>query len=388
MRKNFFKKNIKELVKRIRIFYTVYYFIGTTFINILKLFIKTDNYLILFVSFGGRYMNDSPKMIYDAMILDERFTKYKLVWAFTEPKTYDNVFKVKIDSLRYYITALKARCWITNVMIERALGFKGKNTFYFHTTHGTLPKLTGNHVKQKHIFYSKHPFQFDLSCAQSHIEAQLQEEMYNLTPEKIIISGYPKNDALCNKSDKYIKNIRVKFNISDEKYVILYAPTFREKISNNTEKINFNKWKKILGNDFIVLLRTHPVYSENYVFNDLDGFIIDVSKYPDNNDLMIASDLLISDYSAIIFEYVVLNKPVLCFAYDYDDYIKTRGLYFDVRDEIFGGHLNEEELLEYIRNKDFNESMKKTLELRKKYVSEYGHATKICVDAIYEQIKE
>ena len=104
--------------------------------------------------------------------------------------------------------------------------------------------------------------------------------------------------------------------------------------------------------------------------------------------LMIASDLLISDYSAIIFEYVVLNKPVLCFAYDYDDYIKTRGLYFDVRDEIFGGHLNEEELLEYIRNKDFNESMKKTLELRKKYVSEYGHATKICVDAIYEQIKE
>lgn len=100
-------------------------------INIMKLFLKTDDKLILFVSYGGRHFSDSPKVIYDAMKQDKRFESYKLIWAFVEPNKYDVEGKIKIDSWKYYKYALKSRCWITNVMVERALNFKGINTYYF-----------------------------------------------------------------------------------------------------------------------------------------------------------------------------------------------------------------------------------------------------------------
>ena len=90
--------------------------------------------------------------------------------------------------------------------------------------------------------------------------------------------------------------------------------------------IHFDEWRKVLGNEYVVLFRAHHQTTKvlGLVYDD---FIRDASTYPAVNDLMIAADLLITDYSAIAFDFSILCKPILCYTYDYEDYLVKRGTY-------------------------------------------------------------
>lgn len=377
--------DIKNILKKNKWIYSVYFLSMSLIIKVLKLFVRTDDHLILFVSYGGRYFNDNPKIIYDAMMVDDRFKGYKLVWAFTNPNSIKiDTPKIKIDSLRYIIMALKARCWVTNVSIERGLNFRGRNTFYFYTTHTVLPKKCGFDCAQR--IFSYYQYNYDCICAQSEVEKNIQMSAYRVRGDQIMISGYPKNDILCNYSKEKRQELRRNLNLPPNKKVILYAPTFRDAIYGSMNcPVNFKKWESVLGSDFVVLFRAHPVVANETSIDSSTGFIYDVSSYIDNADLMIASDILISDYSGIFFEYAVQDKLMFCYAYDYEDYIKTRELYFDIRKELPGGLLDEETLLKHIK-----EPMKEDLELvnqfREKYVTVSGHSTSLCLDKIIAEI--
>lgn len=322
------------------------------------------------------------------MLKDERYKDYKLVWAFLNPDSIEiKTPKVNITSFRYFITALKASCWVTNAVIERGLNFRGKNTFYLHTTHTTLPKLMGHDDKESGSFTLPCEFKYDCSCAQSEKEKQMQKSMFHLRDEQIIVSGLPKNDILCNYSEQARNDIRNRLGIPADKKAILYAPTYRDvKFGAMRCPVDFKHWESLLGKDFIVLFRAHPVVANETKIDSSTGFVFDVSSYPDNMELMIASDILISDYSGMFFEYGVQDKPMYCFAYDYDEYIKVRSLYFDIRDMIPGGHLVEEDLLETIKegiSKGDSALLKK---FKEDYVAVYGNATEICLDVIYKNI--
>lgn len=373
-----------DKIKTNQVLYLVYYFTLSFFVNFIKLFVKTDDKLILFVSYGGRYFNDSPRTIYDYMKTDRRFSDYKLVWAFRNVKEYADVDAVKIDSIKYYITALKARCWITNNMVERALNFKGKKTYYFHTTHVTLPKLMGYDAEKLNNFRSRSKYKYDCSCAQSKYEGKLQLSMFGLKSDQVLLCGYPKNDRLAHVTQVERDNIRNKLGINSNRIVILYAPTYRENnLSEMKSPVDFTRWRNRLGDNYLVLFRAHPVVANVTEFDPDDDFIRDVSAYPDNVELMIASDLLVSDYSGIFFEYAVLNKPMYCFAYDYDEYTKLRPLYFDIRKELPSGEENE--VLEMICNQRSCD-MEMIKHFREKYVTFYGNATKQAVNNIYNNI--
>ena len=93
-------------------------------------FIKTDENLILFVSFMGLSFNDSPKAIYDYLQSHQEYKQYRCVWAFENPEKFPVLEKVKIDTPAYFKTALRAKYWITNTNIERGLRFKKKNQVY------------------------------------------------------------------------------------------------------------------------------------------------------------------------------------------------------------------------------------------------------------------
>ena len=110
------KKKLIVLTKYFKFLYIIYYFIGSLMVNILKLFIKPRNNLIFFISFGGKKFDDSPKVLYEAMLIDSRFDGYNFIWAFQNPDKYiiPRGKKIKTDTISYYITALQARCWITN----------------------------------------------------------------------------------------------------------------------------------------------------------------------------------------------------------------------------------------------------------------------------------
>ena len=150
--------------------------------------------------------------------------------------------------------------------------------------------------------------------------------------------------------------------------------------------IDFKTWETILGKDYLVLFRAHPVVASNTKIDSSSGFILDMSGFPDNNTLMLAADVLISDYSGIFMEFGVQDKPMFCFAYDYDEYCNSRGLFFDIRKELPGGELKELELLDLIKNGDKERIMRQVNAFRQKYISVRGHATEKCVNKIYELI--
>lgn len=383
------KQKIKKIVKNNSFILNAYRILGNTFLSVFRKFLKTDDKLVLFVSYGGRYYNDSPKYMYEYMKNDERFKDYKLVWAFTKPEEHREIpERIKIDTLKYYKTALKARCWITNVVVERGLDFKGINTFYFHTTHVALLKYIGYDAKDTSTVSRKFIYKYDMSCAQSEYEKHLQFGMFGLEDEQVLVCGYPKNDRIANCSKEECARLRKEIGIPKGKKAILYAPTFRDNIDNDAIcPVDFDKWMKILGEDFVILFRAHPILANKLDLSKNEPFVINVTSYPDNVDLMIAADALISDYSGIFFEFGVQDKPMYAFPYDYDEYIKTWGLYVDVRDEIPGGNLAEEQLLEYIKAGETDEMKSKLSQFRCKYIVEYGSATKKAVDAIYDKIK-
>ena len=239
--------------------------------DIQQLFIHTNNNLILFVCYGGRHYSDSTRIIYEAMLKDPRFERYKIVWAFTQPDKYPFIpYRINIDSFEYIKTALKARCWITNVIVERALNFTGKHTFYFHTTHGVLVKLDGNDSKKKKNFKSLTTKKFDCTLSQSEYEKQILSRMISIDLDKIKLIGFPKNDILVNHTHEYRDELRKRFGIPEGKKAILYAPTFREEDDFKERfDINIEKWREILGDDYVILYRAHPVVSKKVMMISL-----------------------------------------------------------------------------------------------------------------------
>lgn len=374
---------LKNILKRNRILYYLYYYCMSILINLLKLFIVPDKKLILFVSYGGRHYSDSPRVIYEAMLTDNRFKNYKLVWAFIEPERFDVKNKIKIDSLKYFITALKARCWITNVMVERALNFKGKNTFYFHTTHGILVKKDGPDVKNKK-FSPCAKYKYDISLAQSEYEQKIEMRIFGLPKEKIKIVGYPKDDILSSYSNEYREKIRRALGISEGKKVILYAPTFRENRDfNESFKLNIELWRKDLGKEYVLLYRAHPVVkAEDKIDND---FFIDVTSYEVVEELMIASDVLVSDYSGIIFDYCIMHKPIYLWTYDFAEYEKERGFYFDIREELKASE-TEKGVINMLKTHDWTSEPKEVVDFQKKYETVHGRGTENSLNLIYENI--
>lgn len=390
------KKVLITIIKAIKPLYSIYYYIGSLCINILKFFIKPQDDIILFVSFGGKKFDDSPKFIYENMINDSRFDKYTLIWAFDNPKNIEipRGKKIKIDTFEYYVTALKARCWITNSTIERGLNFKGKNTFYFNTWHGTPIKKMGSDIDSSNkSFQSKaKEWRADIMTVQGSFEANIFSRVFNIDIEKFALIGLPRNDVLYNYTEKMKSEVLKKFGIDKNKKIILYAPTFRE-YDRDTQMnciadipIDFSKWKNRLGNEYLILFRAHYEVTKLLNIDNYKDFVIDVSNYPILNDLMIISDLLISDYSSIFFDYSILNKPMISFTYDYEKYSKNRGMYFDIRDQLLGGSISEEELIDIIQNLPVKECLEQVRLFREKYVEFYGDAIEKSLNIIIKNI--
>ena len=384
-------------VKYNKTIYLLYNYVGGWIISVLKFFLRTDDKMIVFTSFGGRKFDDSPKVVYDAMLLDKRFDECHLVWAFIHPENFDLVKgeKVRIDTFSYYKKLLKARIWVTNSSMTRGLSFTGINSFELNTWHGSAIKRMGSDInKDNTSFKIKKKGQVNnrVMLAQGQYDVDVFSNAFRRPIESFRIIGLPRNDALVHRCKEEVSLVKEKLGISIDKTVILYAPTFREYEKDDnyncvlTPPLDLKKWKAKLGNNYVLLFRAHYEVVKVMGVKD-DGFVKDVSSYPNLNELMIVSDMLISDYSSIFFDYAIQGKPMLCFAYDYDRYQKERGMYFDIRKELECMDMDtEDSVIREIQNMDIEERSSISRRFREKYVTCYGSATKRSLDLIYEKI--
>lgn len=386
------KQKLVNFLKYNKLAYAVYYRVMSFCMNILNLFVKTDDRLILFNSFAGRKFDDSPKAIYEAMKTDPRFKGYKLVWAFHQPEKYDAPHKIKTDGLNYFKTALAARVWVTNSSVERGLNFTGKHTFYFNTWHGTPMKKMGTDIGADNTsFGNKGDSHYDVMMSQGHFETDVFSRSFGIPKEKFLEAGLPRNDILANYTDTHRKKLREILNIRPDQTVILYCPTFREYDKDESlgvvmaPPMDLEKWERELGNGYALLMRAHYEVSKVMKIED-NEFVRNMTDYPDLNVLYIAADILISDYSSVFFDFSITGKPMLHFCYDYDKYSSKRGMYFDIREKVSGAD-TEDGVIDLIKQLDIEAEKKKTISFREEFVNFYGAASKAAVDCIARELK-
>ena len=355
---------------------------------------------ILIDSFRGDFYSDSPKYLYEYM-LKHCNGKYDFIWVMNHSgaKIPGNPKTVKKYSLNYFRQAAKSKYWLTNTR-QPALLSKRPEQILISTWHGTPLKRLGFDMGNLYLDDPKSKFNYKKDSSEWNYLISPNE----FTTEKlrsafayegeVLQYGYPRNDILYNYDDELVSRIKSDLKIPDDKKIILYAPTWRDDESYDIGKVKFtlkldlDKLKESLSEEYVILIRTHYFISNNLDLSEFQGFAFDVSKYEDIAELYLISDLLITDYSSVFFDFANLKRPILFYTYDLDRYSEMlRGFYIDIHSEVPGPLLfTTDEVIDAVLNID---------EIKSEYAGRYdefyerfcsiddGNASKRIVEKIW-----
>ena len=390
------KSRIKAFVKRNKLIYSMYFYIGSFLLRLLGLFIKTDPNLILFISYGGQKYDDSPRVVYEYIRKHPVSPDHKYVWAFIEPDKFPQVeSRVKVDTLHYFVTAMRAGIWITNSSASRGLKFRKRGTKNYLFQHGMagIKKLGKDIQKADRAFQIAFNEQFDAIFIEGKKEIPILVQAWEKSPDVFYTTGLPRNDDLAVVKEEEIYKIKERLGIPVAKKVILYAPTFREFSHTHDGRnalgipFDFEKWQAALGQEYVLLVTAHYEVAQLLDKLPQNDFVINAFKYPELNDLIKVSDILISDYSSIIFDYSIMERPIFCYGYDYDSYLTERGLYTDLEQLFSHGVLRtEDEVLHAIKKIDYAVECEYTKsQIKNAYIAAYGNAAEKAVQIIFEK---
>lgn len=381
----------------------------------IKSSIKTNSRVILFCTFDGRSYGDSPKAIYEYMLGDERFEDYTFIWAFRDPKCFTfvldnpNTYMVTVNTRDYEIACATAKYWIYNYRVSDHI-YPRDDQVYIQLWHGTPLKRLGydinisdNAMNSKSEIRDKYRIdaeKFKYILAPSHFAAEKFISAWNLEEtnktDTVLELGYPRNDFLTNYTEQDVEDIVKRLNLPTDKKYILYAPTWRDNqhqagigYTYKTE-VNFSKLREKLGEEYIILFRAHYLVANSFDFDRYKGFVYDVSKVNDINHLYVISDLLVTDYSSVFFDYGNLKRPEIFYMYDLDAYgSEIRGFYIDL-DELPGPIVQtEDELVEAIKNaqtdRSYDEKYKRFND-KFNYLDD-GQAARRVTEVLIEELK-
>jgi CDP-ribitol ribitolphosphotransferase / teichoic acid ribitol-phosphate polymerase len=167
-------------------------------------------------------------------------------------------------------------------------------------------------------------------------------EAFNKKADQVIPLGVPRTDMFFDKDliDYTKKQYLLKYPELKNKKIILYAPTFRGGARDRVKfdmEMDLEKMRKALSDEYVLVLKLHPSVQEGVEIPEhLADFVLNLSHIGDINELLLISDLLITDYSSVIFEFSLLKRPMIFFAYDLDSYLSERGFYYDYKELVPG----------------------------------------------------
>ena len=208
------------------------------------------------------------------------------------------------------------------------------------------------------------------------------EEAMHLPKGIVKATGVSRTDQFYDK--EFVESRKQKlYEIMPEakdKKVILYAPTFRGHVAtaSSPDRIDFERFCRELGNEYVIVCKHHPfVKNPPIIPEELQHFARDLTKYLSIEDLLCCADICISDYSSLVFEYSLFEKPMIFYAYDYDNYCDWRSFYYDYSEFTPGPVVQtEDELLNSIKNIDTQFDKQKVIDFKEKFMGSCdGHAT-------------
>lgn len=335
------KKKFKKMLKNKNMAYKLAYFH-----RYLKQPVKEN--VILFETFMAKNYSDSPKYIYE--YIAQNHPEYECVWAINDgAKIPYGAKTVKRFSFQYAYYLAVSKYLVFNV--RPPLWYrKREEQVFLETWHGTPLKrlvfdqeeVTSASPKYKQQFYRQRK-DWDFLVSANPFSTKTFRSCF-LYEGEMLEYGYPRNDILYwpNK-DEIAQQLKEKLGIPKDKKTILYAPTWRDDQHYGSGQYKFELaldlklMKERLQDDYVVLLRTHHYISDHIDVSGLGDFVINLSSYDDISEIYLISDICITDYSSVFFDYANLKRPILFYTYDFDKYKnQLRGFYIDMNAEVPG----------------------------------------------------
>lgn len=356
---------------------------------------------VLFESFFGKNYSDSPKYIYEYLAKNYP-GRYRFIWVINNKasKIPYRHRAIKRFGFRYYYYLARCKYCVFNSRQPEWM-IKREGNVFIQTWHGTplkklvfdIDDISSASPKYKQQVY-KQSRVWDYLIAANEFSSKTFRRCF-LYEKEMLETGYPRNDILyAPNKDELTRMLRNRIGIPQNKKTILYAPTWRDdeyygKGQYKFElKLNLQLMKEQLGQDYVILLRTHYFIADSLDVSGLEDFAFNLSKYDDISELYLISDILITDYSSVFFDYANLKRPMLFFTYDLDKYRDVlRGFYIDIEKEVPGPLLfTTEEVIEAIKS---IEAIQK--QYRERYEEFYqrfcewddGHAAEKVVESVF-----
>ncbi|RYL95716.1 polyribitolphosphotransferase [Sporolactobacillus sp. THM7-4] len=324
---------------------------------------RLDQKKILFASDSRTELGSNFKFVYDELLRRDLDFKYRfsLKSNIREKKTYGEIIRlayllatskyILLDDFYPEVYPLKIRKHAELIQLWHAVGaFK---TFGY----SRIGRVGGPSPKSKnHKNYTK-------AIVSSHNVARHYAEGFGIDEEKVVATGIPRTDVFFDHvyQEKVKKEIYAEHPYLKGKKVILFAPTFRGNGQQSayypTEVLELGKLYHELKDEYVFILKIHPFVKNDFTIPyQYSNFFYDFSDYRDINDLLFITDILITDYSSVCFEFALLNRPMLFFAFDIIDYVKTRDFYYDYTSFIPGPLVKSTgEIIQTIQNQDFHQ---------------------------------
>lgn len=361
---------------------------------------RADSNLVVIESGIGKQYADSPRYLYEELV--RTHPGLKKVWAYAGrlPAHDENTRVVKRLSPAYYFYLARARYWINNQSFPHYIT-RRPDGVYVQTWHGTplkrmlhdLPSVHGRdagYLDRATIAAQ----QWSVLVSPNHFTSEVMRSAFRYTGD-ILELGYPRNDVLHRPDrDRVAARLRARFGIRPDQRVILYAPTFRDdQVSRGRFTfelpLDLQNVNDRLGADTVLLLRMHVLVAKRLEIPvELRDVVRDVSRYPEIQELYLMSDVLITDYSSVFFDFAALDRPMIFYAYDLARYRDTlRGFYLDYDKDLPGPIVEtEDELLDALE--DVGRLGREYAERRAEFVTRFapnddGAASQRVVQAVF-----
>ena len=291
---------------------------------------------VYLTNFNGRGFADNQKYI--AKELMKREKEYKLIWLLQNPKTQklpEGIISVKTGTFREIYHMATSKFWINNVRFNQYFK-KRPGQYYIQTWHAGLgfkriEKDIEDTLSKEYIEMAKKDSKaIDLIVSNGPFMTNHFKRIFWYDGE-FLEKGHPRNDIFYTAGQKEKKQIYTKLGIPETTKTVLYAPTFRADYGLSAYNMDYervlNVLKEKFGGEWKLLVRLHPNLFDKFdALNLKSERILNVSAYSDMQELLFASDVMITDFTSAMFEFAIMDKPCFLYASDLEEYMKERGL--------------------------------------------------------------
>jgi CDP-glycerol glycerophosphotransferase len=336
---------------------------------------------VVFESQQGRQFSDSPRAVYEELV--RRGAPMKAVWSYAGSAEGfpSGAALVRRWSWAYLRALAQAEFWVDNQGYPHRLR-KRPETTYIQTWHGSALKKMGfdlaslkRQTPVQQAEYLAGLDRFDHFVVRSEHDVRTLAPAYRIPEDRVLRTGYPRNDVLLREDAVKDRQLAGELGIDLAKPVVLYAPTFRSdargKVRAFELPFDVEEFAERFGDRMTLLVRCH--YLNRVVLPpSVRGRVIDVSGVQDVTPLYQLADALVTDYSSLMFDYALLDRPMLFFAYDWEEYAEdVRGTYFDLLQEAPGPVLRDAGEL-FAALEELDAVGKEYADTRREFAAAYG----------------